>query len=174
MDAMSESSASAKGDVSFSILSEVEGFGTHTAQLGDLLLFHYVGTLEGSSQVFDSTRGGLRYRDGGPGVFRPAAVQLGSGPVPGLCQGLRKGLEGMRIGGKRTIIVSPQLGFGSVTVGAPYAVVPANSTLRYEVELIRISTRGPDELTQGIIKCGAGGAGASSENCEAIEPAEFL
>lgn len=40
------------------------------------------------------------------------------------------GLTGMAIGGKRVFTVPPQLGFGSQTVLAPYAVVPANSTLR--------------------------------------------
>lgn len=31
---------------------------------------------------------------------------------------------------------------------APYAVLPGGSTLQYEVELIRLSARGPDELTK--------------------------
>jgi hypothetical protein len=35
--------ASAIENGTISIVSEVEGFGTHPAQLGDLLLFHYVG-----------------------------------------------------------------------------------------------------------------------------------
>ena len=53
------------------------------------------------------------YRDGGMGISRPAIVQLGSGPVPGLCRGLRLGLEGMAVGGKRTLLVPPDFGFGS-------------------------------------------------------------
>ena len=60
------------------------------------------------------------------------------------------------------------------SVGAPYAIVPPNATLQYEVELIRLSARGPDELTQGISRCGAGGASGSAEQCEQIEVAEFL
>jgi FKBP-type peptidyl-prolyl cis-trans isomerase len=70
------------------------------------------------------------YRDSGPGVLRPIALQLGGGPVPGLCSGLRAGLEGMRVGGRRRFAVPPELGFGSDSqVLAPYAVVPPGAEL---------------------------------------------
>lgn len=36
----------------------------------------------------------------------------------------------------------------SKDVLAPYAIVPGGSTLEYEVQLLRLSSRGPDELTQ--------------------------
>lgn len=45
-----------------------------------------------------------------------------------------------------------ELGFKG-TVLAPYSVVPAGSTLQYEVELIRLSNRGPDELTKVSYMC---------------------
>ncbi|GIM03974.1 hypothetical protein Vretimale_8615 [Volvox reticuliferus] len=156
------------------ILEEHIGIGSHGARRGDLLLFHYVGRLEATGQVFDSTRGGLTYRDGGPGVLRPAAIALGGGPVPGICEGLQQALTGMSIGGRRTVRVPPALGFGSQTVLAPYSVVPANSTLLYEVELLRLSAVGPDQLTKGISKCGAGGANQQAENCANVSYAEFL
>ncbi|KAG2451096.1 hypothetical protein HYH02_004364 [Chlamydomonas schloesseri] len=159
---------------SIDILEDVKGVGSRGARPGDLLLFHYVGRLEGSGQVFDSTRGGLKYRDGGAGVFRPAAIALGGGPIPGICDGLQQALTGMSIGGKRTVRVPPELGFGGAAVGAPYAIVPAGSTLLYEVELLRLSAVGPDQLTRGIAKCGAGGANQQDENCGAITLAEFL
>ncbi|PNW78393.1 hypothetical protein CHLRE_09g399300v5 [Chlamydomonas reinhardtii] len=159
---------------SIEVLEDVKGVGSRGARPGDLLLFHYVGRLEGSGQVFDSTRGGLKYRDGGPGVLRPAAVALGGGPIPGICEGLQQALTGMSIGGRRTVRVPPELGFGGAAVGAPYAIVPAGSTLVYEVELLRLSATGPDQLTRGIAKCGAGGAGQQDENCGAISLAEFL
>lgn len=57
---------------------------------------------------------------------------------------------------------------------APYAVVPGGSSLVYEVELVRLSAVGPDQLTAGISKCGQGGAGQQSENCANISYAEFL
>ncbi|EFJ43780.1 hypothetical protein VOLCADRAFT_106730 [Volvox carteri f. nagariensis] len=159
---------------SVDILEDQKGFGSRGARRGDLVLFHYVGRLEATGQVFDSTRGGLTYRDGGPGVLRPAAIALGGGPVPGICEGLQQALEGMSIGGRRTVRVPAALGFGNQTVLAPYAVVPANSTMLYEVEMIRISAVGPDQLTKGISKCGAGGANQQSENCANVSYAEFL
>jgi len=39
-------------------------------------------------------------------------------------------------------------GFGSRAVGAPYAVVPPNSELTYDLELLRLSNIGPDALTR--------------------------
>ncbi|GLC58506.1 hypothetical protein PLESTB_001368400 [Pleodorina starrii] len=117
---------------SIDILEDQKGIGSRGARRGDLLLFHYVGRLEATGQVFDSTRGGLAYRDGGPGVLRPAAVALGGGPVPGICEGLQ------------------------------------------QVELLRLSAVGPDQLTKGISKCGAGGANQQAENCTNISYQEFL
>lgn len=155
------------------ILSDDPGFGQMKAQERDLLLIHYKAYV--GDTVFDSTIGdGLRYRDGGRGVTRPAIVRLSrDSPVPGITEGLQMGLTGMAIGGKRVFTVPPQLGFGSQTVLAPYAVVPANSTLRYEVQLLRLSRTGPDNLTAGIVQCGQGGAGQQTAGCGKITFAEF-
>ena len=43
---------------------------------------------------------------------RPTIVRLGGDPVPGLVRGLKAGLQGMRVGGRRTISVPAELGFG--------------------------------------------------------------
>lgn len=114
------------------------------------------------------------YRDGGPGVFRPVIIRVGGGPQPGICDGLRQAVVGMRVGGKRTVVVPPELGFGGTPVLAPYGVIPANSTLKYEVELLRLSARGPDELTKGIDRCGTGGMSETAEKCRLITPEEFI
>ncbi len=50
----------------------------------------------------------------------------------------KEGIEPMRVGGKRKIIVPPQLGYGS----EPYGTIPANSTLIFEIELLRINGGG--------------------------------
>lgn len=50
----------------------------------------------------------------------------------------KEGIEPMRVGGKRIITVPPQLGYGS----EPYGTIPGNSTLIFEVELIRINGGG--------------------------------
>ncbi|KAF8068417.1 fpr2 [Scenedesmus sp. PABB004] len=158
------------------IVADTPGFGQHAVAQGDIVLAHYVGTLDATGEVFDSTRGGdgLRYRDGGRGVLRPAALRVGGGPVPGVCPGLEAALLGMKIGGHRTVLVPPELGFGASDVLGPYAGVPGGSTLRYELELLRVSARGPDAMMAGLSQCSAGGASASTANCAVIEPAEFI
>lgn len=156
------------------ILSNEEGFGTRPAQVGDLVMVHYIGTIDGTATVFDSTKGGMTYRDGGPGVFRPVITRLGGDPQPGICAGLRQAVVGMKVGGRRSVTVPPEIGFGSNTVLAPYAIIPGGSTLRYDIELIRLSARGPDELTKGIERCGTGGLSETADKCRQITPAEFI
>ncbi|KAI7841475.1 hypothetical protein COHA_004869 [Chlorella ohadii] len=138
------------------ILADAPGSGTARARQGDLVLVHYVGTVAGSGALFDSTRGGQKYRDGGNGVLRPVILQLGGSPVPGICSGLQAGIAGMAVGGRRTFTVPPALGFGGQTVLGPYGVVPGGSTVQYEVELLRLSRRGPDALMSGVSQCGGG------------------
>ncbi|KAK3234024.1 hypothetical protein CYMTET_55708 [Cymbomonas tetramitiformis] len=111
---------------------------------GDLVVIHYTGYL-GSGEVFDDTL--LRNK--------PIAFVYGGRPFAGICKGMMDGLEGMQPGGRRTIYVPPELGFGqapSVIKQAtcdgifcdrgpppPDVVVPPNSALKYEVELIKVS-----------------------------------
>lgn len=52
----------------------------------------------------------------------------------------------MRVGGRRTVVVPPELGFGASPAAAPYAVIPGGASVRYEIELLRLSRRGPDAL----------------------------
>jgi FKBP-type peptidyl-prolyl cis-trans isomerase FkpA len=59
----------------------------------------------------------------------PIIFISGSGQV---IKGLEEGIAGMRVGGKRLIIVPPDFGYGSQNVGP----IPANSTLIFEVELV--------------------------------------
>ena len=49
--------------------------------------------------------------------------------------GWDEGVEGMKVGGKREIIIPPDLAYGSRAVGG---VIPANSTLDFEVELLKV------------------------------------
>lgn len=166
--------ASAAAEPAVSILNKEEGTGTAAAQLGDLVLVHYVGRMKNGT-VFDSTRGGLNYRDGGEGKFRPVSIKLGGDPVPGITQGLQTAILGMKINGKVKVSIPSELGFGtSTSVLAPYAVVPPGSTLEYEIELIRLSRTGPDALLTGVAQCGGGFVMERTKGCDSIEPAEFL
>ncbi len=49
----------------------------------------------------------------------------------------KEGIDAMRVGGKRKIVVPPQLGYGD----KPYSTIPANSTLVFELELLRINRK---------------------------------
>lgn len=128
---------------------------------------------------FDTTLGGEKYFTNGnnqsieAAAARPVIVKVnGAEPVPGICKGLKRGIEGMRVGGTRTISVPPELGFGGSMVRSPYATVPGGSTLTYEVTVLRLSDTGPDALFKDVAGCGLGGANTMTNGCTAIVPAE--
>lgn len=63
--------------------------------------------------------------------------------------GLRYGIEGMRVGGKRTLVISPHLAYGPK--GVPERV-PPNATLKCDVELLEVRERGvrkPEDYPPG-------------------------
>lgn len=61
-----------------------------------------------------------------------------------------------------------------VTLWVLAGIVPGGSTLRYEVELLRLSRQGPDALMTGIAQCGAGAVNERTAGCADIKPAEFV
>ena len=88
---------------------------------GDTISIHYLGTLT-NGQKFDSS-----YDRG-----QPFVTQIGVGQV---IKGWDEGVIGMKVGGKRRLIIPADLGYGSQAVGG----IPANSTLIFEVELMGIN-----------------------------------
>ena len=64
---------------------------------------------------------------------QPFQFRLGARSVIG---GWDEGVAGMKIGGKRELIIPPDLGYGSRGAGG---VIPPNATLNFEVELLSIS-----------------------------------
>jgi len=91
------------------------------AALHDTVQVHYTGWLADGTK-FDSSL------DRGT----PFSLVLGAGQV---IPGWEMGLQGMRVGGKRELIIPPQLAYGPRGAGG---VIPPNATLRFEVELLAI------------------------------------
>ena len=91
------------------------------ARDGDKVSVHYSGWLTDGTK-FDSSLDG----------DAPFEFTLGAGMV---IQGWDEGIKGMRVGGKRKLIIPPELGYGSRGIGD---VIPPDSTLIFEVELLGI------------------------------------
>jgi FKBP-type peptidyl-prolyl cis-trans isomerase FkpA len=97
------------------ILREGEG---EVVRPGDTIIVHYHGTLD-SGRVFDSS-----YERGEP-------ARLG---LFGVIRGWQEGIPGMKVGGKRRLIIPPELGYGRRGTGN----IPPNSLLIFEIEVFDI------------------------------------
>ena len=91
------------------------------ASSGQTVVVHYRGTLE-DGQQFDAS-----YDRGTPFSF-----PLGAGRV---IKGWDEGVVGMKVGGKRKLIIPSDLAYGSRGAGG---VIPPNATLIFEVELLDV------------------------------------
>ncbi len=94
------------------------------AQPGKTVDVHYTGWL-----YVDGAKGSKFDSSVGRGPF---SFPLGAGRV---IKGWDDGVAGMKVGGKRTLIIPPDLGYGARGAGG---VIPPNATLIFDVELLAV------------------------------------
>jgi peptidylprolyl isomerase/FKBP-type peptidyl-prolyl cis-trans isomerase FkpA len=116
---MSQSSQSPTQQNSLVVQDEAVGTGAE-AKPGDTLTVNYTGKLQNGT-VFDTSVGRA-----------PFQFKLGAGQV---IQGWEQGLAGMKVGGKRLLIIPSSLGYGSQGMGP----IPADATLIFEVDLLGVA-----------------------------------
>ncbi len=95
------------------------------ARAGNRVSVHYTGWLYENDErgsKFDSSK------DRGD----PFRFAIGAGQV---IRGWDEGVQGMKVGGARVLVIPPQLGYGAAGAGG---VIPPNATLLFEVELLGV------------------------------------
>lgn len=95
-------------------------------QPGQTVVVHYTGWL------YQNGHKGRKF-DSSVDRDEPFAFQIGLRP-PKVIRGWEEGVGSMRVGGKRTMIIPPDLGYGTRGFGP----IPANSTLMFDVELLAV------------------------------------
>jgi len=92
------------------------------AKSGDRVQVHYTGWLENGTKFDSSVDRG-----------RPFEFPLGAGRV---IRGWDEGVAGMKVGGKRKLVIPAALGYGDQGAGG---VIPPGATLIFEVELLKVN-----------------------------------
>ena len=99
-----------------------------TATPGSSVSILYVGMLQDGT-VFDSSANNGN---------KPLVFTLGA---QGIIPGFQIGVNGMKVGGERRVSIPPELGYGDQDVkdAAGKVIIPANSTLIFDVKLIKVT-----------------------------------
>jgi len=92
---------------------------------GHKVSVHYTGWL------YNNDKKGAKF-DSSLDRGQPFSFALGAHQV---IQGWDEGVAGMKVGGKRTLIIPPELGYGARGAGG---VIPPNATLMFDVELLKV------------------------------------
>jgi rhodanese-related sulfurtransferase len=105
------------------------------ADVGETVVVHYTGWLMDGTK-FDSSHD----------RNQPFSFTLGERRV---IPGWEQGVEGMKVGGKRELIIPPELGYGARGAGS---VIPPNATLKFEVELLEVKGKKYSDLGNEELK----------------------
>jgi peptidylprolyl isomerase len=92
---------------------------------GQICIMHYTGWL------YQNGKKGAKF-DSSVDRGQPFEFPIGTGRV---IRGWDEGVSGMKVGGKRVLIIPPELGYGARGAGG---VIPPNATLMFEVELMGV------------------------------------
>ena len=111
-----------EGDVTTLVITDLENGTGAEAVDGKKVTVHYRGTLAADGREFDSS-----YSRGKPFTFT-----LGAGEV---ITGWDLGFAGMRVGGKRRLVIPSEMAYGPTGAGG---IIGPNADLVFEVELINV------------------------------------
>ncbi len=100
---------------------DIEVGSGESPQTGQTVVVHYTGWLADGTKFASSLDGD-----------QPLSFTIGQGQV---IDGWDEGVATMKVGGKRRLIIPPELGYGAA--GRP-PVIPANAELTFDVELLEI------------------------------------
>ena len=95
------------------------------AKAGKYVKVHYTGWL------YENGERGAKF-DSSKDRNDPFTFPLGAGHV---IRGWDEGVQGMKVGGSRILVIPPQLGYGARGAGG---VIPPNATLLFEVDLLEV------------------------------------
>jgi FKBP-type peptidyl-prolyl cis-trans isomerase len=107
--------------------------GGDTPRRGDLIVIDIMGKVESTGEVFVNTFEGEK---------KALALVVGSRPYSkGLCEGIEYVLKTMKAGGKRKVIVPPELGFheNGADLDSGGVQIPPHATLEYIVQVDKVS-----------------------------------
>ena len=106
------------GNLNIDVIQKGDG---PAIQNGQTAVVHYTGTLLDGTKFDSSVDRGT-----------PFSFSLGAGEV---IEGWDQGVNGMTVGEKRKLKISPELGYGASGAGG---IIPPNATLIFEIELLEI------------------------------------
>lgn len=98
------------------------------AVAGKVAVVHYTGWLYDPAS---SDKKGLKF-DSSLDRRSPFSFQIGAGRV---IRGWDEGVAGMRVGGRRTLVIPPDMAYGSRGAGG---IIPPDATLLFEIELVEV------------------------------------